>query len=101
MFGFRTHTTALWPMEQSSILSAKFDCSATRQNCSLFATAHDCDIGLFIQILGRTLTKSRVHTGGLGTTPPEVFFPEKPLGPGYQNFHLLQKSPSVAPHFVF
>ena len=25
-FGFRTHTTALWPMEQSSILSAKSDC---------------------------------------------------------------------------
>ena len=25
-FGFRSHTTALWPMEQSSILSAKFDC---------------------------------------------------------------------------
>ena len=24
-FGFRTHTTALWPMEQSPILSAKFD----------------------------------------------------------------------------
>ena len=25
-FGFRTHTTALRPMEQSSILAAKFDC---------------------------------------------------------------------------
>ena len=25
-FGFRTHTTALWPMEQSSIISAKFNC---------------------------------------------------------------------------
>ena len=25
-FGFGTHTTALWPIEQSSILSAKFDC---------------------------------------------------------------------------
>ena len=24
--GFRTHTTALWPVEQSSILSAKIDC---------------------------------------------------------------------------
>ena len=40
MFGFRTHTTALWPMEQSSILSAKFDCPETHQNCSLLATAH-------------------------------------------------------------
>ena len=25
-FGFRTHRTKFWPMEQSSILSAKFDC---------------------------------------------------------------------------
>ena len=38
-FGFRTHTTALWPMEQSSILSAKFDCPVARQNFSLVATA--------------------------------------------------------------
>ena len=35
MFGFRTHTTALSPMEHSSVLSAKFDCRETRQNCSL------------------------------------------------------------------
>ena len=33
-------------MEQSSILSAKFDCPVARQNCSLFATAHDCKTGL-------------------------------------------------------
>ena len=26
MSGFRTHTTALWPTEQSSNLFAKFDC---------------------------------------------------------------------------
>ena len=48
-FAFRTHTTALWPMEQSSILSAKFDCSVACQNCSLLATAHDCETGLFDQ----------------------------------------------------
>ena len=33
---FRTHTTALWPMEQTSLLSAK----------SLLAIAHDCETGL-------------------------------------------------------
>ena len=44
--GFRTHTTALWPMEQFSILFAKFDCPVARQNCSLFATAHDCESSL-------------------------------------------------------
>ena len=31
-FGFCTHTTALWSMEQSSILSAKLDCPVARQN---------------------------------------------------------------------
>ena len=41
-FGFRTRTTALWPMEQSSILSAKFDCPVARQNLPLLAIAHDC-----------------------------------------------------------
>ena len=46
-FGFLTRTTALWPMEQSSILSAKFDCPVARQNVSLLATAHDCETGLF------------------------------------------------------
>ena len=45
-FGFRTHTTALWAMEQSFILSAKFDCPVARQNLSLFATAHDCETDL-------------------------------------------------------
>ena len=42
-FGFHTHTTALCPMEQSSILSAKFDCPVARKNFSLLATAHDCE----------------------------------------------------------
>ena len=41
----RTHTTALSPKEQSSILSAKFDCPVACQNCSLFATTHDCETG--------------------------------------------------------
>ena len=45
-FGFLTHTTALWPMEQSSFLSAEFDCPVARQNYSLLATAHDCEPGL-------------------------------------------------------
>ena len=34
-FGFRTHTAALWPVEQSSILSDKFDCPVALQNFSL------------------------------------------------------------------
>ena len=46
-FGFRTHTTALWQMEQSSILSAKFDCVLARQKFLLLATAHDCQTGLY------------------------------------------------------
>ena len=37
-FGFRTHTTALWPMEQSSILSAKFDYPVARQKCSFLGS---------------------------------------------------------------
>ena len=36
-------------MEESSILSAKFDCPMTRQNFQyLLTTAHDCEIGLFL-----------------------------------------------------
>ena len=46
-FNFCTHTTALWPMEQSSILSAKFDCPVARQDFSLLPTAHDCETGPF------------------------------------------------------
>ena len=33
-------------MEQSSFLSAKFDCPVARQNFSLLATVHDCEIAL-------------------------------------------------------
>ena len=43
---FVTTQTALWPMEQSSILSAKMDLTAP-QNLSLLATAHDCETGLY------------------------------------------------------
>ena len=35
-------------MEQSSILSAKFDYPKARQSISLLATAHDCETGLWI-----------------------------------------------------
>ena len=31
----------------ASRLYAKFDCPMARQNCSLLATAHDCETGLF------------------------------------------------------
>ena len=57
-FGFRAHTFALWPMEQPSILSAKFDCPVARQNFSLLATAHDCEIGL----LAQSNSDSRIYT---------------------------------------
>ena len=33
-------------MEQSSILSGKFDCPVARQNLLLLATVHDCETGL-------------------------------------------------------
>ena len=46
-FGFCNHTTALRPMEQSSILSTKFDYPLARQNFSLSVTAHNnCKTGL-------------------------------------------------------
>ena len=46
-FGFPTsHTTALCPMEQSSILSAKFDCPVACKYFSLLDTAHDYESGL-------------------------------------------------------
>ena len=44
-FGFHSHTTALWSAEQSSVLSAKFDCPVAR-NLSLLATVHDCKTDL-------------------------------------------------------
>ena len=43
---FCAHTTALWPVEQSSILSAKFDFPVAPPELSLLATAHDCETGL-------------------------------------------------------
>ena len=45
MFGFRTHTTARSPLEQSSIKPAKFDCPVAQQNFLLLATVHDCETG--------------------------------------------------------
>ena len=53
MSGLRTHITALWPIEQSSILSAKFDCPVARQDFSLFATAHDCETGLLNELINK------------------------------------------------
>ena len=38
-FGFHFHTTALWPVEQGSILSAKFDCPVACQYVSLLVAA--------------------------------------------------------------
>ena len=46
-FGSLNHATALWPVEQSSILSAKFDWPVACQKLSLLATAHDCETDLF------------------------------------------------------
>ena len=42
--------TVQWPMQQSSILSGKFDCPVACQNLSLLA-AHDCETGLWTRIL--------------------------------------------------
>ena len=60
-FALRAHTTALWPVEQSSILSAKFDCPMARQNLSLLATAHDCGSGEFLH---KTIAVLFEHTYG-------------------------------------
>ena len=57
-FGFYTDTTALWPMEQSSILFAKSDCPVAHQNFSFLATAHDCETGL----LQRRVEEKLIHT---------------------------------------
>ena len=40
--GFRTHTTALRPMEKSSMLSAESDCPMACQNAYFPGTVHDC-----------------------------------------------------------
>ena len=37
-------------MEQSSILSAKFDCPVARQTFSLLATVHDCETGILLEV---------------------------------------------------
>ena len=42
-FGFRTDTTALWPIEQSSILFAKFDCPEAHLNLPVLVTVHACE----------------------------------------------------------
>ena len=49
-----------WLVEQSSILSAKFDCPAAHQNCSRLATAHDCETGL---LNSRDVSVDRFKTG--------------------------------------
>ena len=61
MFAFRTHTTTLSPVEQSSMLSAKFE---ARQNCSLFATAHDCETGLHKYVMTVFHLTSSIYAGG-------------------------------------
>ena len=55
-FDFRTHTTTLWLMELSSILSAKFDCPVAHQNFSLLHTymytKHECGFNSLIECKG-------------------------------------------------
>ena len=54
--GLRTHTTALWQMEQSSILFAKCVYPVDRQNFSLLAIAHDCiPLAYWFSVKNRTL----------------------------------------------
>ena len=49
-FGFRADTTALWPIEQSSILFAKFDCPVAHLNLPLLATVHACETVLLSSV---------------------------------------------------
>ena len=49
-------------MEQSSILSAKFDCPVAHQYLSLLATAHDCETGLFIYKLPKNFVGRNFFT---------------------------------------
>ena len=44
-------------MEQSSILSAKFDCQVAHQEFLLSATVHDCETGLFDTMSSKYLTR--------------------------------------------
>ena len=55
-----TQLHLIWPMEQSSILSAKFDCPVACLNCSLLASAHDCETGPFHQSTGCSGTQPRI-----------------------------------------
>ena len=55
-FGFCTHTTALCPMEQSSMLSAKFDCPLSSGPPELFTAAHDCETELCLLYITQTLS---------------------------------------------
>ena len=73
-FGFHTHTTALWLMEQSSTLSAKFDCPVARQNFSLGTTAHDCDTGLL------KLYQVKDNTRYVAEKSPKIFRAHLSLG---------------------
>ena len=82
-FGFHTHTTALWPMEQSSILSAKFDCPGACQNISLLATAHDCETDLY---------------GGIATSSRGSFSRGGPWGRGWWNCTFPQILSSAVYH---
>ena len=50
-------------MEQSSILSAKFDCPVARQYVSLLAAAHDCEIQfhpLYFSTHASSLTRAKM-----------------------------------------
>ena len=55
---WRATGQSLWPVEQSFILSARFDCPVARQNCSL--TAYDCETGLlsFANVSSMSLTNA-------------------------------------------
>ena len=48
-------------MDQSPILSAKFDCPVAHQNASLLATAHDCKTGLFTRLLALPVDNQQVR----------------------------------------
>lgn len=50
-FGFYTHITVIWPMEQSSIWYM-FDCPVSRQNISLLVSARDNETCLLLRTRG-------------------------------------------------
>ena len=96
-FGFRTRTTALWPVEQSSILSAKFDCLVP-QKFSLLATAHDCETGLFTLLHSGFVVRTFeiLHPGPRGFLSAreerERSGERKPLVAGDANLTIMQQS---------